>query len=361
MKWSLARVLKTVFVWFRDPLAFLRGATTLEVRGRFLFDTAGNKIVLRGINLPVLDDWAFPGSDRLAEVEQTGANVVRLEWYVHYPGPGRPAYALADLDRLLAKCAANRMIAIVELHDYTCEADAELVNTGLIPWWTSRAVVDVLNRHRRYLIVNLANELGSYRWADPPAAGLNAYKAAYKRAITAVRNAGLDMPIMIDAPDCGTSIHAFTSIGQELIDHDPKRNLLLSAHAYWADPGFDGQAEIAKAVAANLPIVFGEIANKQAEGADECHYDLDGTAENHPPVAGPGGMPFTYQALLTSLGQREIGWLAWSWWKDSCPNRQMTSTGAYANLTPYGNDLVNNTTYGLRQGTFHATRTPTLP
>ena len=43
--------------------------------------------------------------------------------------------------------------------------------------------------------------------------------------------------VMIDAPDCGTSLHAFTSIGQELIDHDPRHNLLLSAHAYWAaDP-----------------------------------------------------------------------------------------------------------------------------
>lgn len=361
MKWSLARLLRTVLVWFRDPLAFLRGATTLQVRGRFLFDTAGNRIILRGINLPLLDDWAFPGSDKLAEVEQTAANALRIQWYVHYPGLGRPPYGLSDLDSFLAKCATNRMIPILELHDHTCEADAELVNTGLVPWWTRQDVVDVLKKHRRYLIVNLANELGSYRWADPPAAGLDAFEAAYKTAITTVRNAGLAMPIMIDAPDCGTSIHAFTNIGQELIDHDPNRNLLLSVHAYWADPGFDGGAEIAKAVAANLPIVFGEIANKQADGADECHYDLDGTVENHPPVVGPSGAAFTYQSLLVSLGQHEIGWLAWSWWKDNCPSRQMSSTGAYAGLTTYGNDLVNNASYGLRHGIFHASRTPTLP
>jgi hypothetical protein len=71
--------------------------------------------------------------------------------------------------------------------------------------------------------------------------------------------------------------------------------------------------------------------------------------------------PHAYQGLLVSLGQHEIGWLAWSWWKDNCPSRQMSSTGAYAGLTTYGNDLVNNASYGLRQGTFHASRTPTLP
>jgi len=39
---------------------------------------------------------------------------------------------------------------------------------------------------------------------------------------------------------------------QELIDHDPDHNLLLSVHAYWAD--FDGIPQIDSAVNGNLPI-----------------------------------------------------------------------------------------------------------
>ncbi len=106
-----------------------------------------------------------------------------------------------------------------------------------------------------------------------------------------------------------------------------------------------------------MPIIFGEIANKQAEIIDgqtiECYYDLDGSNENHLPST-----MFRYQSLLDLLTQHEIGWLAWSWWKDNCTSRQMTSDGTYVNLTPYGNDVVNNESYGLR---FHAVRTPTLP
>ena len=114
---------------------------------------------------------------------------------------------------------------------------------------------------------------------------------------------------VIDAPDCGTTIGAFTDIGRDLINHDAQRNLLLSVHAYWA--GYDGTPDIQTAVASStlLPIVFGEIANKQSEGDDECYYGLDGSGLNHAPPTG-----FTYKTLLPPLGEYDIGWLAWCWW-----------------------------------------------
>lgn len=96
-----------------------------------------------------------------------------------------------------------------------------------------------------------------------------------------------------------------------------------------------------------MPLVFGEVANKQDEDIDGqtqyCYYDLDGTNENHAPQNS-----FTYQALLRMLKQKEIGWLAWSWWKDNCTERQMSENGNFSGLTLYGNDLVNNRDYGLR-------------
>jgi mannan endo-1,4-beta-mannosidase len=317
---------------------------TFYTEGRYLHDPNGKKIILRGINLPLLDDWNFPQSDKLTELEKTGANAVRIQWYKDYGNPDRPAYAITDLDNFLTKCKINRIIPILGLWDVTCKDDVSLLNTQLIPWWTSNEVVIILNKHKQYLIINPANELGFYRWADDPATALTNFKNAYKNAITSIREK-LHMPIMIDAPDCGTSIDAFVSIGQELIDHDPDHNLLLSGHAYWAD--YDGSPIIEKAVNANLPIVFGEIANKQDEVINNkthyCYYDLDGTNENH-----PSQIPFTYQSLLQMLKNKEIGWLTWSWWKDNCTNRQMTLDGDFLGLTPYGEDIVNNIDYGLK-------------
>jgi mannan endo-1,4-beta-mannosidase len=322
---------------------------TLYTEGLYLYDPNGQKIILRGINLPLLDDWNFPPNSKLADLEQTGANAVRIQWYINFENADRPAYTIADLDVFLSQCKASRIIPILGLWDVTCQADTTLMNTQLIPWWTSDAVVSVLNKHKQYLIINLANELGFVSWADDPAAAQDEFKNAYKTALTSIREK-LHMPVMIDAPDCGTSIDAWLTIGQELIDHDPDHNLLLSVHAYWA--AFDGIPFIDNAVNANLPIVFGEIANKQDEEVDGktqyCFYDLDGLNEHNPPQNN-----FTYQNLLQILKTKEIGWLAWSWSPDACPSRNIglynQDTGQYEGLSePFGNDIVNNPDYGLK-------------
>lgn len=96
-----------------------------------------------------------------------------------------------------------------------------LVNSQLVPWWISEEVVKVLKKHAKYLIINRANEVGAYRWADNPNAALAEYETAYTTAIASIRKTGLAVPIMLDAPDRGTSIDAFLSVGQQLIDADP--------------------------------------------------------------------------------------------------------------------------------------------
>jgi mannan endo-1,4-beta-mannosidase len=317
---------------------------TFYIEGRYLYDSSGQKTILRGINLALLDDWDFPQIDKLAELEKTAANAVRIQWYKDYSHPDRPAYSLQDLDKFLASCKVNQIIPVLGLWDLTCNPDATLLNTQLIPWWTSEPVLDVLKKHQQYLIINLVNELGVYRWTDNSMAAQETFKTEYESAITSIRE-HLHVPIMIDAPDCGTTIEVFTTIGQELIDHDPDHNLLFSGHAYWA--GYDGMPHLESAIQANLPIVFGEVANKQDEDSDGqtqyCYYDLDGNNENHPPQT-----DFTYQAFLQKLNEQEIGWFAWSWWKDRCAKRQMTEDGNFSGLTPYGNDLVNNLVYGLK-------------
>jgi mannan endo-1,4-beta-mannosidase len=318
---------------------------TFYTKGRHLYHPNGTKVILRGIDLPLLDDWGFPQSDTLAELEKTGANAVRIQWYVDYGQPSRPAYSIADLDKFLARCRTSKIIPMVFLSDLTCQSDPNLLNSRLTPWWTSPAVVAVLKKHQRYLMINLANELGHYRWTGNQPVALDAYKNAYKSAIASIRQTGLKVPIAIDAPDCGTSIEVFPAIAQELINSDPAGNLLFSGHAYWAS--YNGIPHIQAAIDANVPLFFGEIANKQDEtinGQTQYgYYDLDGSNQNRPAESG-----FKYQSLLPLLKEKEIGWLAWSWWKDNCAPRQMTSNGTFAGLTPYGRDIVNNPTYGLK-------------
>ncbi len=320
------------------------GGPAFFTRGGNLHNPYGGKVVLKGINLPLLDDWGFPQSNTLAELEKTGANAVRIQWYKDYGVPTRPAYSLTDLDNFLSECRKLNIIPILYLNDLTCKSDPNLLNSELMPWWTSAPVVSVLKKHERYLIINLANELGHYRWSSNNNKDevLQEFVNAYKLAILSIRN-HLRVPIAIDAPDCGTSIEVFPKIAQTLIDADPLHNLLFSGHAYWA--GYSGMPYLQAAINANVPIFFGEIANKQDEevngSTQYCYYNLDVNNRRR-------GNSFNYQSLLTHLQAREIGWLAWSWWKDNCSSRQITLDGTMAGLTPYGKDIVSNRTYGLK-------------
>jgi mannan endo-1,4-beta-mannosidase len=325
---------------------------TMKVQQGKLYDADNQEFILRGVNYSVMDDWGFPAVDLISEIEKSGSNAVRLQWYKTYHTPSRPAYTDSDLDALLLKCKTNKMVPILELHDLTCVADANLLNSQLIPWWTNPSRVNILNKHKKYLIINLANELGQYRWQSYSATALNNWKNAYKTAISAIRAAGLEMPIMIDAPDCGTDLKAITDAGQEIINHDPLQNIIFSVHAYWAN--YNGTADLTTAVNANLPLVFGEIANKQDDylngSTSFCHYNLDGTSD--PPNNPTNG--FQYQNLLNTLKTQNIGWLAWAWVRDGCTYRNMTENntsmpyGQFNSLSVFGNDIVNNVNYGLK-------------
>jgi mannan endo-1,4-beta-mannosidase len=318
--------------------------TTLHTKGRFLYDVNGNKIILRGLNFPLLDDWDFPRKHSLNEFAKTGANVARIQWYRDYGQAARPEYSLVDLDKFITECRNKKIIPMVYLNDVTCKEDSSLLISKIMPWWTSPEVIAMLARHQKYIIINLANELGDYRDAKNPQAALNSYTNSYKTAIAMMRRK-IKSPIVIDAPDCGGSIEVFLKVGKELLASDPERNLLFSVHSYWSS--YNGMSFIQRAIDANLPLIFGEVANKEdktIKGKNQfCYYGLDRTGKTHP---APNG--FYYQQLLTMLQQKEIGWMAWAWWKDGCSDRQITRTGTMTGLTPYGKDIIYNSTYGLK-------------
>jgi mannan endo-1,4-beta-mannosidase len=323
----------------------------LYVSGRNLYTRAGTKIILRGIDLPLLDDWDFPASDYLDAVAQSNANAIRIQWYVSYPlvqptqdDPNpqqRGPYTLNDLDTFLLRCAEAEMVPILMLADLTCSDDTSQLNSLLVAWWTRPDVVAVLQRHAAYLILNIGSEVGKSRWTD---GSLTAYAADYTTAIKSIRAAGLNVPLMIDATDCGSTLDVFLTVGKQLIEADPLQNILLSAHAYWA--GYDGLDQINPCVAAGLPIVFGEMSNIE----DSPYYSLDANG-NNPYTPAPNG--FTYQALLAAAFHHEIGWLAWSWGPDNCGDRQLSVDGTFGNLTPWGQDFLRNPSYGLAK---HSTR-----
>ena len=336
-------------------------APTMYMQGRHLYDTNGQKVIPVGLNYPT-DYYQFSGSnEKVNEVDKTGANMARIVWFQdpNHPNLAGTSHSETDLNTMLTKFAAKRIISVLNIWDgfNGCPQNPNQLNNpgGYVSWWTDPTRVTMLNTHKKYLIINLVNELGfGYGYnANNPAdvAAFTNWRNQYKTAITTIRNAGIHVPIMIDAPLCGASLALVNQAAAEIVTHDPDHNIMFSVHAYWAEN--DESNLISTAVANNVPVIFGEISSKQV-GADdfntnppigysECYYGIDGTVVNH---AAPTG--YSYKNLLPTLKINEIGWLHWEWFNDGCGGRNMTIDGSYSTLTTYGNDAVNHAVYGIK-------------
>lgn len=334
--------------------------STLKTNGQNLTLSNGQTIILRGVNYPIINqgdiDLTSPAGYQqyIDEVALTGANSIRIPWYTNgqnwrdipaqggVPGTVNSIVENGHLNAIISYCIQKKMIPILSIHDddfLTCKDNNwAYFNTTVMSFWTSPAILDLIENNKEYLIINLANEFDYVRWGNGSlSTELNTFKTNYNQAIANLRIAGIHVPIMIDAPDCGQSSTELLSIAPQMLAADPDNNLLFSAHAYWA--GYASnlnqiQTKLDEAVTANVCFVFGEIApNQDGSNPGECGmYDLT----------------TIYPSILSEACIRNIGWLAWTFNFDCSSEREMSATSSSSNLTAFGDDVVNNSTYGLK-------------
>jgi mannan endo-1,4-beta-mannosidase len=255
---------------------------TLQVKGRFLVDPKGEKIILRGVNEMFIWSKDLTGEKTLPEIAKTGANVVRLVWLSQADN----AWATpASLDALLTHCIAAGMIPMPELHGATGKWDKLQQQ---VDYWVSPEVLGVLKKHQAYLLLNIANEVGDGSVTDEQ------FKNGYALAVARLRKAGLVCPLVIDGANWGQNIDILQANGPYLLSQDPLRNLLFSVHMWWTAP--DGattriRKEIQESVALNLPLIVGEFAPMGVR----CARSID------------------YLTIMAECEKNQIGYLAWSW------------------------------------------------
>lgn len=325
--------------------------TTLKVVGKNLTLTNGQTIILRGVNYPFIDDGNLDMTNplsyksRIDELAKTGANSIRIMWYTdgtHWrdtqqfgtPGTLNGYVNNGHLNNAIAYCITKNLIPILEIHNVTCTNDWETFNGAVMNFWKSPSIQTLIQNNKSKLIINLANEFGTVRWGSNPATNLVTFKNNYNAAISTLRNLNINVPIMIDAPDCGQSSSELLSVAESMNSSDPQHNLIFSVHTYWG--GYAStlpqiQAKLNEAQTKNICYVLGEVAKNQ--DSDSCG-DLDLSA--------------VYPLILQEACSRNIGWLAWSFSQDCSPARNMTTNGMYNSLTTFGNDIVNNINYGLK-------------
>lgn len=349
----MKKLLVIASLFASNSLFLAQQATTMYVQNGKLYKKDGQKIVLRGMNYNLLDNGNIIMTNNsqsykafIDQVALTGANSIRIPWftdeYAHwrkdYPNTGTPQAALdnGQLSNLIGYCHQKGLVPILELHDFTCDNNWANFMTKAQNWWLQQNVLNLIQLHKEYLIINIANEFGKVRWTNNQASSLTTFKNNYKQLITNFRNAGIDVPIMIDAPDCGQSSSELISIAPEINNNDPLHKTVFSGHSYWygyAPTIADVTGKINEANTSNICFVFGEISNRQ---------DITGA-----PADGVYNIDYTYQTILSQSCEKEISWLVWTFNHDWNTEREISPTSNVNNLTAFGNDVLYNPQYGL--------------
>lgn len=297
--------------------------SVFTVKGRHLYDPNGDQVILRGVNEMFIWSGDVVGSETFPEIARTGANVVRIVWMTDQDSPKATA---ENLDKVITNCIAQGMIPMPELHGAT----GKWKNLPeMVEYWIKPEIVEVLKKHEKYLLLNIANEAGDH--SIKPAKFRNYYSQAIKR----IRETGVRCPLVIDASGWGQDIDILQATGKDLIAADPLQNILLSVHMWWVAP--DGSTErivkeIKESVAMELPLIVAEFAPM----GPGCRKSID------------------YETILEMCEKYEIGWLAWSWGlvnNGDCADMDMTSDkkpGKFEGLEKWGLDVAVENKYSIK-------------
>ncbi len=283
-------------------------AAGLHISDGRLVEGNGNDFVMRGINHA--HTW-YPGETQsLADIKATGANTVRVvlsdgyRWSENSP---------EDVASIVARCKADRLICVLEVHDTTGYGEDAAAGTldHAADYWIG--LKDVLDGEEDYVVINIGNE----PWGNADPAGWTAPTTA---AIQKLRAAGLAHTIMVDAPNWGQDWEGvMRADAQGVYDADPTGNLIFSIHMYSVYNTAAKVTDYLNAfVDAGLPLLIGEFGGPADQYGDPDEDTMMATAEE--------------------LG---LGYLAWSWSGNTDPVLDLVLDFDPTRLSPWGERVLH--------------------
>jgi mannan endo-1,4-beta-mannosidase len=285
-----------------------------KVKGRTIFDGTGAEFIIRGVNKMIV--WLDPdGEPSFREIAKTGANAARIVWTIKDG-------TVEGLGLAVENCIRRKMVPIIEIHDFTGAWDAAVFKAATA-YWTSPAMLSLIKKYEKFLIINYGNEIGSDRVSHAE------FKKRYSAAIRRMRRSGIRVPIMIDAAAWGTGMDYIYKNWKYLTAKDPRKNLIFSVHMWWND----GNARRVKEAVQNaeklkIPMVVGEFA---LAGIDNKGL-------------------ICYETIITECNRARTGWLAWEWGPGNLHGNlmDMTKDGKFATLWGWAKEVCLDSPYSIK-------------
>lgn len=268
-----------------------------------LYDASGAEFIPIGANTAVFWQSETNAMKSFPDMKKAGANCARIVSVTNDASNSWSWQSSFTKQKACVKaCVDNKLIPILEFHDVTCgngyETDAENKNLKrVVDYWCTNNLVTLCKDYEKYLIVNVANEWG------PTNSG---FRDGYKKAITAMRAAGIKNTILIDAGGCGQNPTTLINYAQELLDFDPQKNILFAIHFYgnWMTKEKSKQSwqfyvedylQLFKDK--KIPVIVGE-------------FGWTGAPDNF--------TLYDPKKIISESNRHGIGWLFWAW--NSNPN-----------------------------------------
>ncbi|TCO04448.1 glycoside hydrolase family 5 protein [Natronoflexus pectinivorans] len=293
------------------------------VKGRHIYTANHEKLVMRGVNEMFIWSDDLIGDTIIPEIVKTNSNTLRIVWLTDSENINATP---ENLDKIIQNTADAGMFPMPELHGATGKWEKLQEQ---VDYWVRPEVVEVLKKHERYLLLNIANECGGH---DVDA---KTFRKGYELAIDRIRATGLRCPLVIDASGWGQDLDILLETGPGLLKHDPLSNLIFSVHMWWVAE--DGSTQriidgIEQSVELNLPLIVGEFAPMGVN----CARYID------------------YETIMEQCQKRDIGWLAWSWGaveNGDCAEMDMTRgelRGKFKGLTDWGLEVAVTHPYSIK-------------
>jgi len=331
IKKSLILVLALLFVGLAHLNAETRPTYNTSkgffVKNGNLYDKNGNNFMIRGINAT----WAWHFNDNknaTDNMKHVGFNAVRIVW--------QTSLGASNLDVAIQTVVNNKMIPMVELHDFTGSDSYTDLQTAA-QWWANNKTV--INKWENHLLLNIANEWSSGCTATQ-------YKDAYVNAINIIRNAGIKATLVIDARHYGKDLYTIRDVVDDIFNADPQKNIVYSQHMYCGSGsnGVWGVGEDPVLIDRDLDwwknngycAIVGEFADRELYGGD-CDPKED-----------------DIRRICQENGQ---GYMWWSWDGSYANNQWYYCIGTNNNwevwndsgLSPWGYEMIVSDTYsGIR-------------
>lgn len=291
-------------------------ATGFYVADKKLYDSNCNEFVMRGVNYPYAWYSARNTQQDFAAIAAAGGNAVRI---VMTTGARWTRTSGDELTQLIGWAKAAKLVTIVEVHDTTgwSEQSGSVDLANATSYWSSPDVAGALKGQEAYVILNIGNEPMGNTTTDQ-------WAPRHVTAVQALRNAGFEHTLMIDAPNWGQDWEStmMNGVGSAIWDADVRKNLVLSVHMYHVFGTPQSVGSYMNTYLSNnaAPLVVGEFA---------ADHGADGDVAE--------------EAILSFAESLGIGYLGWSWSGNGAGLGSLDITIGFdpANLTAWGDRLIN--------------------